>query len=190
MLRPLTITICALLLLVTASSYAEDKHHKHSDDMNHNSMVSNELQPTQGGEAAFAAIIEIVALLEQNPDTDWDTVDIDLLRSHLLDMNQVMLNTTASKEVLSANAIRFTVNANEGSIASVKRMVPTHSHFIQQVRGWEIQPELTNNGATLTISSEDTHTIKRLNALGFYGFMSLEAHHQAHHYQMAKGQSH
>lgn len=190
MLRPLITSTCALLLLVTAAGYAEDKHHKHSDGMNHNSMASNEPQPTQGGQAAFAAIIEIVALLEQNPNTDWDAIDIDRLRSHLLDMNEVMLNTTASKEVVSDHEIRFTVTANEDSIASVKRMVPAHSKFIQQVRGWEIQPELTNNGAALTISSEDTNTIKRLNALGFYGFMSLEAHHQAHHYQMARGQSH
>lgn len=190
MLHPLKLTTCILLLLVATAAYATEKQHNHSDGMNHSSMASNEPQPTQGGQAAFAAIIEIVGLLEQNPATNWDTVDIDLLRSHLLDMNLVMLNTTASKEVISDNTIRFTVTANESSMASVKRMVPTHSQFVQQTRGWDIQAELTNNGATVTISSEDTNTIKRLNALGFYGFMSLEAHHQTHHYQMARGKSH
>ena len=37
---------------------------------------------------------------------------------------------------------------------------------------------------------QDAAALSRLNALGFYGFMSLDSHHQAHHYQMAVGNSH
>ncbi|MDB4223431.1 hypothetical protein N9850_06635 [Granulosicoccus sp.] len=69
-------------------------------------------------------------------------------------------------------------------------MVPAHSQFIQQSRGWKIESVLIDDGAILTITVEDKATLSRINALGFYGFMSLDSHHQAHHYQMAMGKTH
>ena len=48
-------------------------------------------RPTEAGQGAFAAIQEIVAILEADPDTDWSKVDIDALRQHLVDMNAVTL---------------------------------------------------------------------------------------------------
>ena len=40
--------------------------------------------PIEAGESAFAAIQEIVALLNADPKTDWSKVDIDALRQHLV----------------------------------------------------------------------------------------------------------
>lgn len=190
MLRLLLSLTCVVFALMSLSGYAQEKQHEHTEGMKHDTMVSGELQPTQGGDAAFAAIIEIVGLLEQDPNTPWDQVDIDLLRMHLLDMNQVMLNTTAKKEVVGDKEIIFTITGDDKSVASVHRMVPAHSIFIQEARGWVIEPVLTETGAILTVTTENPAAVKRLWALGFYGFMSLESHHQAHHYQMALGHSH
>jgi hypothetical protein len=42
-------------------------------------------QPTEPGQGAFAAIAEIIALLEADPNTDWSKVDITALREHLVE---------------------------------------------------------------------------------------------------------
>ena len=47
--------------------------------------------PAEAGQSAFAAIQEIVSILEADPTTDWSRVDIDALRQHLVDMNAVTL---------------------------------------------------------------------------------------------------
>jgi len=159
-----------LVALVSLSLWAAEKHSGHTPGMNHGAMTNDGVQPQEGGQATFAALIEIVAMLEQDAETDWDTVDIDDLRVHLLDMNHLM--------------------GTEKSIPSIHRMAPAHSRFIEQSRGWKIEPELNDDGATLTITVEDAAALSRLSALGFYGFMSLDSHHQAHHYQMAIGGSH
>lgn len=50
---------------------------------------------TQPGQDAFGAVQEIVALLEADPATDWSKVNLDALRVHLIDMNEVALHADA-----------------------------------------------------------------------------------------------
>jgi hypothetical protein len=47
--------------------------------------------PTMPGEDAFGAIQEIVRILDADPNTDWSKVDLEVLRQHLIDMNEVTL---------------------------------------------------------------------------------------------------
>jgi len=47
--------------------------------------------PTQGGQAAFAAIQEIVRILDADPKTDWSRVNLEGLRRHLQDMDEVTM---------------------------------------------------------------------------------------------------
>jgi len=185
------ITLSSVLVaLVSLSLWAAEKHNGHKPGMNHGSMTSDGGAPQEGGQGTFAALIEIVELLEQDAETNWNNVDIDGLRAHLLDMNHLMLDTEATTFTIAEDKIRFDIRGTAASIPSIHRMVPAHSRYIEQSRGWTIEPELNSEGATLTITVEDTTLLSRLNALGFYGFMSLDSHHQAHHYQMAIGGSH
>ncbi len=39
--------------------------------------------PSETGQSQFAAIAEIVTLLRDDPNTDWEQVDIKALRDHL-----------------------------------------------------------------------------------------------------------
>lgn len=185
------ITLASILIaLVSLSLWAAEKHSGHTPGMSHGTATNSGGQPQEGGQATFAALVEIVAMLEQDTETDWDTVDIDGLRAHLLDMNHLILDTEATTSILGDGQIQFDIRGTEKSIPSIHRMAPAHSRFIEQSRGWKIEPELSDDGATLTITVEDAAALSRLNALGFYGFMSLDSHHQAHHYQMAVGNSH
>ena len=165
--------------------WAADKHEGSHHGMNHG---GNQLQ--EGGQATFAALIEMVQLLEESPETDWKNVDIDSLRLHLLDMHHLMLNTEADKTRISNTVIRFDVRGTAAAIPSIHRMATAHARFIEQSRGWKIQSEKSETGASVLITVDDSDTLDRLEALGFYGFMSLDSHHQAHHYQMALGNGH
>ena len=50
-------------------------------------------QPSKPAQEAFGAIKEIIGTLEADPNTDWSKVDIGALREHLIDMNEVTLNS-------------------------------------------------------------------------------------------------
>jgi hypothetical protein len=49
--------------------------------------------PTLPEQDAFAALAEVVRILEADPNTDWSTVDLERLRQHLIDMNEVVLRS-------------------------------------------------------------------------------------------------
>ncbi len=185
------ITVCSVFLaILSLSQQAAGQQHSGNAVHNHASHSNSRNTPLQHGQATFAALIEIVALLESDPETDWRNVDIDALREHLLDMNRLMLDTTASKSILAETRIRFEIHGTLAAVPSIHRMTTAHARFISRSRGWSVEPVLNDRGAILTITADHPATVDRLYALGFYGFMSLDSHHQAHHYQMATGQSH
>ena len=186
------ITLASVLIATVAvSSLAVDNHKGRSNTMSHSeSGHSSANRPLEGGQSQFSALIEIVSLLENDKKTDWSSVDIDALRSHLLDMNHLMLNSSATTTASGNDQIQYTVTGNALSIPSIHRMAAAHSKFIEQSRGWSIASTLTENGAIIEITAADSTISNRLKALGFYGFMSLDSHHQAHHLQIAMGKSH
>ena len=47
------------------------------------------------GQDAFGAIQQIVRMLEADPNTDWSKVNLEALRQHLIDMNEVTLKAEA-----------------------------------------------------------------------------------------------
>jgi hypothetical protein len=72
--------LAVLFLLSPISADAQaihDQRHPMPDDPRG---IGSE-RPTQPGQAAFAAIQEIVAILEADPRTDWSKVNIDALRA-------------------------------------------------------------------------------------------------------------
>ena len=59
---------------------------------------------------AFAAIQEIVRSLEADPKTDWSKVNIEGLRQHLIDMDNVTLRSSVASAPVESG-VRFTVTA-------------------------------------------------------------------------------
>src|SRR4051812_40613019 len=45
------------------------------------------------GQAAFVAIRDVVRTLESDPKTDWSKVNIEALRQHLIDMDDVTMRS-------------------------------------------------------------------------------------------------
>ena len=64
--------------------------------MDHTAMNTGATVPKLPGQDAFGAIQEIVEMLNADPKTDWSKVDLEALRQHLIDMNEVTLKADAS----------------------------------------------------------------------------------------------
>ncbi|RTM12059.1 MAG: hypothetical protein EKK33_18550, partial [Bradyrhizobiaceae bacterium] len=78
----------------------DHQHHMMMQQGGHASQHQTIQEPTQPGQDAFAAIQEIVQILEADPHTDWSKVNIDALREHLVDMSNVTLAAQVKTEPL------------------------------------------------------------------------------------------
>lgn len=143
-------------------------------------------QLTLPGQDAFGAIQEIVRILEADPTTDWSKVNIDALREHLIDMNEVTLHAVANERDLD-NGVEIAVTGEGRTADAIKRMVPAHAHELNAM-GWDAKTEELRNGVKLIVTSADPKQVTKLKALGFMGIMVQGSHHQMHHLMMAKGE--
>lgn len=142
---------------------------------------------TEPGQGAFGALIEIVEILEKDPKTDWQRVDIAALREHLVDMSALVLHAAAAETHIDGG-IRAEVTASGRALAAVQRMVPAHAQVLDAMGRWSARAETTETGAVLVVAATDPGEVARVRALGFFGIMATGAHHQAHHLAMARGQ--
>lgn len=139
-------------------------------------------QPTEVGQSTFAAIAEIVAMLRDDPHTDWQRVDIPALRDHLVDMDLLMRDTVVAKE-LTGSGMRFTISGDERTVQAIHRMVPAHAPFLDAATGWATSVDIEPTGVVMTVEGD----VDIIGALGFYGVMTIGGHHQEHHLAMASG---
>jgi hypothetical protein len=142
--------------------------------------------PTMPGQDAFGTIQEIVQILQSDPKTDWSKVNIDALRRHLIDMNEVTLRAAATQRMID-NGIEITVTGEGRTLEAIKRMVPAHVNELHEI-GWSAKSEDMPNGAKLTVLASEAQPLTQLKALGFMGIMVQGGHHQPHHLMMAMGQ--
>jgi len=140
----------------------------------------------EGGQSAFAAIQEIVEQLMADPETDWSRVDIEALRQHLIDMDNVTLRANVAARDIEGGARFEAMSDNAAVIASIRAMVPAHAATMNGIEGWTMQAEEIPGGAVLTVTGSDPD---RIRALGFIGVMTVGMHHQAHHLALATGQN-
>ncbi len=143
--------------------------------------------PTETGQSAFAAIAEIVAILNADPNTDWSKINISALRAHLVDMNEVTMKADAAQTV-KANSVTFTVTGKGCTLRAIQAMVIAHSRELDKIDGWKVSASKVSGGAVMIISSDSKAIVTKIKALGFFGVMAMGAHHQPHHFGMAKGQ--
>lgn len=142
--------------------------------------------PREGGQSAFAAIQEIVEMLEADPGTDWSKVNVEALRQHLIDMDTVTLGARATSEE-TGDGIRFLATGDGAVVGSIRRMVFAHSQVMNGVGGWTYEPSQIPNGAALTVRVANAGDMARIKALGFIGVLAKGSHHQAHHLMIASG---
>jgi hypothetical protein len=143
--------------------------------------------PSMPGQDAFGAIQEIVARLDADPRTDWSKIDLEALRQHLIDMNEVTLKSTATATQIEGG-LAISVTGSGRTLAAIQRMVTAHAKEIDGLDHWRARAEPLADGVLLSVTSTDPNEVKRIRGLGFIGILVSGSHHQHHHLAMAKGE--
>jgi hypothetical protein len=146
-------------------------------------------RPTQAGSAPFAAIAEVVALLEADPATDWSRVRIDRLRDHLVDMHRVTVEAEVVAEPVPGGAA-YTVTGRGATVGAIQRMTGAHGAMLNAGGSLRVQTTTIPAGARVVVTAAnpgDPRAVARVRGLGFHGFLVQEDHHGAHHLALARG---
>ena len=145
--------------------------------------------PTSSGQAAFAAISEVVRMLKADPNTDWSRVNIEALRQHLIDMDDVTMHATVVQRNV-AGGIEVDVTGTGRTAAAIKRMAVNHSRMLDQGAEYRASARETPNGARITFTAKDPSNARmtaQIRGLGFAGLMTEGNHHASHHLALARG---
>ena len=151
--------------------------------------------PEEVGQDAFAALAEMKALLESNPNTDWTRVDLGALREHLVDMNRVVLDSETRQRNIEGG-FEAVITGEGRTLEAILRMVPAHARFGGRQPDLDISVEPLpegdpqGKGLKLRVTTTDTSSVDRLRGLGFFGFLVSGDHHRPHHLAMASGSGH
>jgi hypothetical protein len=147
-------------------------------------------QPHNHGQDAFGAIAEIVRILDADAATDWSKVDLERLRQHLIDMNEVVLRS-AVKQTPVPGGLAMEVTGTGRTEQAIRAMVVPHALELDRMADWSAKTESVPRGVRLTVVAErpdNARLVARIRGLGFAGLMTQGAHHQPHHLALAKGE--
>ena len=145
--------------------------------------------PVEGGQSAFAAISEIVRLLEADSTTDWSKVNLEALRQHLIDMDLVALRARVTATWVPGGEM-WAVRGTGATIGAIRRMTAAHAEMMGMDATMKIARRELADGVLLTVTSADptdAARVARIRALDFIGFMASGGHHQMHHLMLARG---
>lgn len=179
---------------IGASASAQDMtgHDMQAHQMSTAGQMPGMVMPTsslqEGGQSAFAAIAEATRALEADPTTDWSKVNIDALRQHLLDMDNVTLHSAVNTAAI-ANGARFTVTGGDAGVRdSINRMTHLHSGMANQEGRYKYAVADVPQGVAVTVTGASAADAAKIRGLGFFGLLSQGVHHQRHHWMLAKGE--
>jgi hypothetical protein len=170
-----------------AAGHGPDMHAQHMRMMHGAASTA----PTMPGQDAFGAIAEIVRILDADPATDWGKVDVERLRQHLIDMNEVVLRSAVTPTAVTGGLAMEVTGAGRTEQA-IRAMVVPHAGELDRVPSYRATTEPIAGGVRLTVLArdpDDTRLVARIRGLGFAGLITEGAHHQAHHLAMARGEA-
>jgi hypothetical protein len=187
------VTALAALAISPAPASSQDAH-QGMDHAAHMQALAQQpppasARPSSPGQDAFGAIQEITALLEAAPATDWSKVDLEALRQHLIDMDELTLKASISQHAIDGG-IEARVTGEGRTVEAIRRMTTAHFSEIEATRlnGWSARVSVIPGGVLATITAADPREVLHLRGLGFIGVMASGANHTLHHLAMAKGE--
>jgi hypothetical protein len=153
----------------------------------HGGLRAASTTPTLPGQDAFGAIQEIVQILDADPKTDWSKVDLEALRQHLVDMNEVTLKADAEPKEINGGLERA-VTGSGRTLVAIQRMIPAWVEMANGYDGWTAKAAPLPNGERLTVTATNPKETQHIRGLGFIGLLVSGPWHQPHHLAMAKGE--
>ena len=143
------------------------------------------------GQDAFGAIAEVVRMLDADPKTDWSKVDLERLRQHLIDMNEVVLRAQVTQTPVPGG-LTMDVTGVGRTEQAIRAMVVPHAAELDRLPSFTAKTESIPGGVRLTVTAkppDDEKAVMRIRGLGFIGLLTIGAHHGPHHLAMARGEA-
>lgn len=147
--------------------------------------------PTMPGQDAFGAIAEVVQMLDADPSTDWSKVDLERLRQHLIDMNDVVVRSQVKQTPVPGGLV-MEVTGTGHTEEAIRAMLVPHAVELDRMASFGAKSEAIPGGVRLTVTAkapDDAKAVARLRGLGFIGLLTAGAHHGPHHLAMARGET-
>ena len=145
--------------------------------------------PMQPGQQAFGTFAEVVRLLDADPSTDWSAVDLERLRRHLVDMDEVVMRAAVTQTPVPGG-LAMDVTGTGRTEQAILAMVVPHARELDRLPAYAAKTEPIQGGVRLTVTAKsagDAKAVARLRGLGFIGLLTEGGHHGPHHLAMARG---
>jgi len=143
---------------------------------------------TETGNAIFATLQEVVNQMLLDDDTEWEKVDLESLRQHLIDMENFTVNVQVISKTNIEQGVQIIIEPSTIQAAgSLDRALSAHPAMLEQETGWRMISEKSGNNYRLEITSTNPEDVIKIRALGYIGIMTMGSHHQPHHWAMASG---
>ena len=143
--------------------------------------------PASAGPFVFAELSRVIDILERDHDTNWDQVDLDALRDHLIDMELVFSQALSATEI-EGTTVKFSVTSVDPKVfRAAKDMATAHGGFLPSSSGYVWKTQATEDSVVIEISAATSDLATKAAALGFFGMLTLDDHHSFHHEMMARG---
>jgi len=168
--------LSVIILLSTATMIYAQTEQQHSTPL------------TDPGNQIFGAIQETIKALEKDPNTNWNQVNIEALRQHLLDMKAF----TEEVEVLDKQAIKMGVKLQVHPLTpraktALKRVLMLHPAMLKKEKGWKMESKQNGDIWIIRCTTTSPKDVPKIRALGYIGLLATGAHHQRHHWMIATG---
>jgi hypothetical protein len=142
------------------------------------------------GQAAYATMAAIVAMLEADSTTDWSKVNIEALRQHLIVMNEVTMGARTRLTSVPGGASMDVTG--DGHVAeSIRTMLRNHSAMLAMEGPYRTRVDDIPGGVRWVVTAVnpgDARTVAKIRGLGFAGLLTLGDHHTPHHIALARGE--
>ena len=200
----ITVAVVAIIIVILSQKHKIMNHSnmkhtsgmEHSSDMNHNTnSVDHKIARnfnsvlTEAGTDPFAVIQEVIALLEANPDTDWSVINIEALRSHLVEMQDMTLNVTVEQQPINLGFMAVITPTTNRALDSLIQVLAAHPSQMKIETGWDMTVANNNGIFTITVTTDQLFDVDKIRGLGYIGIIAYGNHHQPHHWAMVSGEN-
>ena len=151
---------------------------------------STEAMPALPSQAAFATIADIVKRLKADSSTDWSKVNLEALRQHLIDMDDVVMRA-GSQQTSIPGGVSLDVTGTGRVTDAIRRMLPMHAMALSMEGTYAAKSSEIPGGVRMVVTAKDTSdpkAVTRVRGLGFAGLITEGDHHAMHHMMVAKGE--
>ncbi len=182
---------CLCLIAVAAGApvtvHAQAMDHAAMHKMDSAQSMPMMMPPAQ---AAFATIADVVRKLKADSATNWSKVNIEALRQHLIDMDDVFMRSAVTQANVPGGA-SFEVTGTGKVTDAIRRMVSMHAMALSMEGAYVAKATEIPRGVRLLVTAKDPSNVKavaQLRGLGFAGLLTEGDHHAMHHMMVARGE--